>query len=171
MFTKPYILVAYLVCAITFLGAFFTNSHIFLYIATVVYIVWDLVFVCSSSSFEEREPQTILDQINTAKTLISYFIPFYGVLLGILLTAEEDKRLMFVKLMHLAGVNQFLLIAPFLISSLSLLLIPIYKKDRDRNVASPALRIVFFITFLSQKLTILIFAYCIIRLIQNFSNI
>ena len=112
------------VTALLYLGVWW-ETEVTLWIAVALFFVWDVGYARNSRSFAGRDIDNLLSQVNTARLHMSYFLPFYGVLLGILFTLDVAEQQRFYALLAKADLTMGLLMLPLVIASLGILFIPI----------------------------------------------
>ena len=84
-FSQPYNLVVYFISATLLFIGLLTGSLIPLYIAWGIFTIWDVGYLIDTKSSHGRDATNMLSETTVARQHISYFLPFYGVLLAYLL--------------------------------------------------------------------------------------
>ena len=138
------------------------------YAAGVLFLMWDLGYFFSSDAFTGRDAKGVLDIITVGRQYMSWYMAFFGIFFGLLLTGDADKLKAFLELAAKAQISPVVLLSPFLFVALSGLFIPIQIKatsDASDNSPSSALRALFLVVTLSQKSATFLLAHCIGRLV------
>ena len=126
----------------------------------LLFFVWDTAYLSSKQHFSGRTIQTIFTDIDAARTQISFFLPFYGVLFGILFTLEPVKQRSFAALLADANVSAALLAVPFVLASVGMLFVPIQASvAHGEERPTRAMSVLFWISSISQKVSILLFLH------------
>lgn len=163
MFTGIWNLAIYLLVALLIFIDYRYGFSLTLYLSIPIVCLWDAVFVSSKSTFEGRDPAFILDQVIHSRTLISIFIPIYGVVIPIFLLTESGKAATFLTILQSSGISVFLVAIPLVLASLSLMLVPIHVKCNVSQETSNALKSLLFVCMASQKISLIIFLFILIK--------
>ena len=126
----------------------------------VIFFAWDVAFLAWSS----EDSNTAMNRSNAIGTLLSYFLPFYGLLFGLFFVLEADKRKGFLTLCSRADLPLWFLLGPFVISAVTLLFVPVAVVDPRTKKVSSAFKCMIFIVGYAQKCAITLFAYSILRI-------
>ncbi|MCP4549989.1 MAG: hypothetical protein GY835_26320 [bacterium] len=146
-------------------------------IAVAIFLAWDLsYFIWSMKTSTTRHFDNLTDQTTSAKSHISYFLPFYGVLFGILFTSDPERILSFTRMLSDSGVNMWLFSLPLAIASLGLFFIPIQsyliqddliQDEKKEKKGTTALRVIFVVSAFCQKTSIFLLIHTTMRLISK----
>ena len=165
MFHGAWNLAIYLSAATLLALGVLAGTNITAMAAVGIFLLWDVAFAMSSSSFSGRSVEDAQQQVQNAREHISYFLAFYGVLFGVLFTQESQRQLQFLELCRASGVSITLLVIPLLLATIPLLFVPIRVSAPDRNEPSSALKaLLAFIAFM-QKSAIFLFVHVVLRIL------
>ena len=172
MFHRPVnIYVAVLALVTICLGAI-TESNWPLYLQLAVFCIYTVLFSLSKTFLHDRTIETTVNHIGLASQYISYFLPFYGVFVAMLLAIDEKEKMVALSIIADANLNPALVMLPFVVASVSLLFFPIQlshpttSPDKTSNGMTPssALRGIFLQRALSTQVSIYTFCYCVVRI-------
>ena len=95
-----------------------------LWVAIIMFTVWDLVWVCSDAP--DRTAEETMESATRARTYMSYFVALYGAGLAyFLLRLGEDQQKQVIELFRQARVPLVLILLPFALQTVSMLFFPI----------------------------------------------
>jgi len=139
------------------------------YFLATLFIIWDIGYFFSKESFTGRDPKSVIDNVTVGRQYMSWYMAFFGIFFGLLLTGDSNNLTGFLKLARKADVNLVTLLSPFMFISLSGLYVPIQIKKGDSaneadNIA-PSLKALLLIVTLSQKFANFLLLHCICRLV------
>ncbi len=171
MFERRYNLGLYAVATVLLYAGVALETEVTMWLTVGLFVVWDLLYVKDERSFEGRDVRNLLEQVNVARLHMSYFLPFYGVLLGILFTLDAPQQQLFFNLLASADISMGLLMLPLVVASLGILFIPIrlVRTDSDaarlEKTASNALKALLGAAAFFQQASIFIFLHVILRIL------
>jgi hypothetical protein len=166
-YSVPFNLAIYLASFGLLLAGMHWHTNLTIWVALALYLIWDIGFVLSRRAFTGRNIENILSQATLARTLVSYFLPFYGVLFGVLFVSDSAQQVKYIHFLDRAGVSPALLIAPFLIAGVGSLFIPIQISDTGSGEPSRSLKSLFFTSVFLEKLAIFMFVHIVLRMLDS----
>jgi hypothetical protein len=143
------------------------GTNITAFVAVAIFLLWDVTYALSSSSFSGRSVDAALQQVQNAREHISYFLAFYGVLFGVLFTQESVRQREFLELCRASGVSMLLLVIPLLLATVPLLFVPIRVSSPQGNEPSSALKVLLVMSAFMQKSAIFLFVHVVLRILSN----
>lgn len=120
----------------------------------------------SKEAFYKRTCDNLSTQIQNQRTHLSYFLPFYGILFGILFTINREQQVRFLNLCNDASVPIFMLVIPLVLASIPILFVPTQILNKDNEEISGSLKALFVLGSLFQKISIFIFVHTVLRLLS-----
>lgn len=163
-FCRPYNIGIYATAFIAVVFGAWYGSIIILLLQCGIFLVWDVAFVIWGGILHTEDPDTAITRRGVIGTFLSYFLPFYSVLFGLLFVLEADKQKNFLDLCSRAHLPLSVLLGPFVISAVTLLFVPVAVVDPETKKVSSAFKSVIFIAGYAQKCAIILFAYSILRI-------
>lgn len=149
------------------------KTNIPLVVQLVLFVLWDYGYFHNRQSITGRPPLATVEHVGLVTTWLSYFVPFYGILFGILFVADTARQKEFLLLCQEAGVPVWLLLIPFMFAALTSIFIPVQlavkKQENDEEVTS-ALKSLFCTKIFFSQITIFVFTHCILRLVVALSS-
>jgi hypothetical protein len=140
-------------------------------VAIVLFLVWDVAFVVSPSSFYGRSIEDAQQQIQNTREHISYLLAFYGVLFGVLFTQESARQQEFLEMCRNSGVPLSLLVMPLVFAAVPLLFVPIRASAPDDSLKpSSSLKALFALTAFMQKCAIFVFIHVALRILTRLGS-
>ena len=131
-----------------------------------VVLIWDVGYFFSAEAFTGRDAKGALDIITVGRQYMSWYMAFFGIFFGLLLTGDAEKLKSFLQLAAKAHVSLVVLLSPFLFVALSGLFIPIQiKATANSDAPSSALKALFMVVTFAQKSATFLLAHCIGRLV------
>ena len=167
MFVRPYNLICYAIVFTLIVVGTLIKTNATAYLGVLIFLLWDVSYYFSKSGFEGRNVSDLSNQIFAARQYISYFLPFYGVLFGILFTLESESRQSFFTLASSAGISVWILVSPFLLSAIPIMFFPIQTHQDSATDGSPtsSLKGLFVLNVFCQKVSIFIFVHVLFRIL------
>ena len=167
--------VLFLLSAAVLASALFVRNDTPLWLLLGVYLLWDVSFVASPSSWTGRSPEYANNGVTLARTYMSWYLAFFGVLLGFFFAQPAEVRMAFVGLTDTAQVSLYVLVLPFVLSSIAMLFIPIQLWSEDPPAAANAatssitvsLKWLFLVNVFCQKASLVVFAYASLRILAT----
>ncbi len=158
--------ICFLTSGILLISGTLLNTNLSILAAVIMFLIWDIAFISTAGNFTGRNANFTIQQVVQARSYISYFIPFYGLLVGLLFTAETEKRVFFLELCSKAEIPVLLLFTPFCLASIVILLFPLRVSEDVEGVRlTPAIQTLMISNFFIEKCVVFIFSHCIIRLL------
>ncbi len=164
MFQQPYNLLVYSAALVVLLLGVWCGTTIPLFFQCTLFLVWDLLFAISRNPKDSEDRDTAITRSTTIGTLLSYFFPFYTILFALIFVTEKAKQTAFLELCIQANVPMWLLLTPFVLSSINLIFVPVAVTNAENKQVSPAFKGMLFVLTLGQQCTVLIFAHCLLRI-------
>lgn len=149
-------------------GALF-QTELTLYVALLLFLAWDIRFASDPENFQGRSAEYTIQQVVQARSYISYFIPFYGILLGFFLMKSNLEREEFLAFISNANIELWWLIAPFFISTVVILLFPI-RFTLENKKLTPSIMMLMICNFFAEKCAIFIFSHFVLRVLVAWNS-
>jgi hypothetical protein len=146
------------------------KTNLFVGVAVLFFVAWDSWFVAAARHFTGRNAEQLLSQVITSRTYISYFIPINGALVAIAMSLDRERLHTVNAILSTAGIPFWLLMSPFVISSVALLLFPVQLEQPHSGAPTPALKALFFSCFLFEKTIIFLFAHIALRIASTLAQ-
>ena len=170
MFHRGWNLAIYLSAgALLALGVLF-KTNLTAVVAIAVFMLWDVAFALSPSSFSGRSIEDTQQQVQNTREHISYFLAFYGVLFGVLFTQESERQHQFLELCRSSGVSLPLLVIPLLCATVPLLFVPIRVSPPCSQEPSYSLKVLLVLTAFMQKAAIFLFIHVVLRILARLGS-
>ena len=172
MFEGRQNMVLYVVATVLLYIGVWQQTNLTLWVALTLFLAWDVLYSFDEDAFAGRDVTNLLSQVNTARLHMSYFLPFYGVLLGILFTLDAENRQRFYALLGTAGISTDLLMAPLVVASLGILFIPIRLVRRAEGFStfdpepSRSLKALLGAAAFFQQASIFMFLHVVLRILD-----
>lgn len=164
-FWHPYNLVVYLTALATVTIGAWSGTIILLLVQVITFFAWDVTFVISRSPMDTETAAIAMTRRTAIGTLLYYWLPVYGILIALLFVVEPDRQIAFLCLCSRAGVPMWLLMAPFVLSSISLLFVPVAVVHPETKLVSPAFKWMVFLVGFSQQCALVVFAHSVLRIV------
>ena len=146
------------------------GTNITAVVGIAVFLLWDVAFALSPSSFSGRSIEDAQQQIQNTREHISYFLAFYGVLFGVLFTQESERQQQFLELCRGSGVSLTLLVIPLLLATVPLLFVPIRLSAPNGQGPSLSLKVLLVFTAFMQKSAIFLFIHVVLRILARIGS-
>ncbi|QQS34764.1 MAG: hypothetical protein IPM56_10870 [Ignavibacteriales bacterium] len=109
-----------------------TQTPILYWIMISIFFVWDMGYVLNPEHFYGREPTFLLKQISEARTTMSYFLVFQGLLItGIISNSELQNE--FRAVIRQSNLPTEMIFISVIVSAISMLFIPIQLKPLENK--------------------------------------
>lgn len=161
LYELPWNLAMYLLAVIALIIVIMADTYIPVAFMAIIFIMWNVGYVINSTALSGRDPRRIDELVTTAHTYMSWYMLFFGVFFGLLLTGDAEHRRAFIDLCEAANVPLVMLLAPLVLMSISIKFIPIKIGE---NIHSPALRALFVVTISCQQIAIFLLLNNLMRL-------
>lgn len=149
-----------------FLGYHY-ETEVTVFFAVVLFVVWDALFVLDSQSYTGRDATFTIQQVVQARSYISYFIPFYGIMFGILLS-DAGKLKYFSEILVKTSISPAFLLMPFVVAIIVMLLFPLQvSTDPEGKELTSSIKWLFVCNFFGQKLALFLFAHSFLRIAKQ----
>jgi hypothetical protein len=169
IYNYPWNVLVYAAAATALILDLCYKSMIPFYVLVVMFIIWDLGYFFSKQSFIGRDPKSVIDIVTVGRQYMSWYMAFFGIFFGLLLTGDPKNLYGFLDLAQKADVSLVTLVSPFVFVSLSGLYVPIQIKngssDNETDNISLSLKALLIIVTISQKLSNFLLLHCICRLV------
>lgn len=167
MFGLPLNLVLYISAAFFSGWEIISGGKIPLLAGIATFFAYDMIYVLAPGSFRGRSVENILSQANMARQHISYFLPFYGVMFGILFASDPQQRGNFAALVQKAGLPTWELLLPFIASCVVMLFIPVKVARSNDERPTTALKSLLFVTAFGQNIAIFVLLISVVQLLRS----
>jgi len=157
VFKGPFILLAYLIGAISIASGAFSNDVV-LVLGLLALLVWDLLYVRHPESFKGRSIESTNESVTRARTYISWFIGLYGVLIGIGLS-QGDAAIQLSAALERSGTPTWVVALPIVLSVVSMLFVPVQlsaESGSEPESPNTALKMLFFLVVYLQKVVLIL---------------
>lgn len=163
----------YILTAVNLLLGTLIGTNITVIIQLGMFLLWDYGYFRKKQSLKGRSPGTTVEHVGLLTTWVSYFVPFYGILFGLLFVTNPTKQNEFLELCKGAGIPIWLLLVPFVFASLAAIFVPIQIATHrgETEQISSALKSLFCIKVFFSQTTIFVFVHCMLRLLASLSSL
>ena len=138
-------------------------------IPCLLFLLWDICYVTTPDALHGRTSDDILKLLGATRQYLSWFVVLYGVAAAYLMT-EGQRRYDLLDFCGKAHIPPVALVLPFITTCIAVLFIPIRKSKDNNNPETPsdALKSMFCVSMLLQKLAMTATLFIIIRLMFFF---
>lgn len=165
IYKSPFNIGIYLLSTLLLFFGYIFSSDVYAAIAIAIFFIWDYGYLKSKTGFNNRNFNELSKQIVNVRKYLSYFLPFYSVLFGILLAINSENRVRFFSLCYTAGIPTWLLVIPFIIASVSILFVPIQLSEEDGQLPTQSLKALFIFSVFSQQISTYLFVHILLRIL------
>lgn len=156
--------------------SYFSLDYLVL-IPVVMYFVWDLLFFLNIHNTHDRGSSEYIQQLRASRTTMAGFITIYAALIAAIFALGDESPIL--DNIISIDLHPYLIIAPFIIASITSLYLPVVWTVSDTNVSdhkihplkvSSAMRALVATSMFGEKVVVYIFAYTLLRIFFNFSE-
>jgi len=172
VFEKPWNLVVYGASAVLLAAGVYYGTNLTLVAMAAMFFVWDLTFAISQRAYTGRSPAGVLDVVTVGREYLSWYMIFFGLFFGLVLSGKVGERENFIQLSIQAGIPLYLLLLPFVFVAVSGLFVPIQIQSSRLSAeggptVSPSLKALLFVVTFSQKMALMLMLHSISRIVWS----
>jgi hypothetical protein len=167
LFHRPYNVAVYLFVSACVVLDVAVDRPIAALAALLVLAGWDLLFCLRARNFSGAEPRFILERAIATQTLAQYFVGFYGVALGVLVSKDGHPLLARMR----EPALRLELFAPLVLGTIALVLVPVriaeHRHERKTvTLVSPSLRAMLCLMMFAQQGAAISYVHAVGRIVR-----